>query len=161
MLARFPSTVFVALSFAASAFSQAIKVEHITVGLNIDSLTRNQASLNFDGDIHTLRGQVAELTTEQLSVSNSGTASTTIKQISADLGTLVIPVISFNHSFDNFVVPAGGTVNSGTVQNATLSLGALSLVQLVLLPTLDIISGEVTLSTQQSGIPTNFTLNLA
>ncbi|KAL5519945.1 hypothetical protein ACEPAG_1605 [Sanghuangporus baumii] len=135
MLARFSSTVFVALTFAASAFSQAVKVEHITVGLTTDSLTSNQASLNFD-------------------VSNSATASTTIKQISADLGTLVIPVISFNHSFSNFIVPAGGTVNSGTIQNATLSLGVLSIVQLILLPTLDIISGEVTLSMQQSGIPT-------
>ena len=65
--------------------------------------------------------------------------------MTANLGNLGLTIISFDQDFGSFVVPASGTANSGNV-NVTLTLGPLTLVELLLLPQLDLISSEVTVS---------------
>lgn len=65
--------------------------------------------------------------------------------MTANLGNLDLTIITFDQDFGSFTVPASGTANSGNV-NVTLTLGPLTLVELLLLPQLDLISSEVTVS---------------
>ncbi|THH11006.1 hypothetical protein EW145_g948 [Phellinidium pouzarii] len=139
------STVLGTLSCAALVFAQGLnaglQVSHISVALTDAAILQNQASMNFD-------------------VTNTMPTSVTITSMSAVIGILGNPILSFDQAFPSFVVPASGTANSGTIPNATLTEGALSLLQIILLPDLDIINADMTLSMQQIGIPVNFTLNL-
>ena len=80
-----------------------------------------------------------------LIVENELTSAVTISQINAKIGVLGIPILSFDHNFgSSFVVPASGTANSGNITNVTLTEGVLSAVQIILLPSLDVIGADIT-----------------
>lgn len=92
---------------------------------------------------------------------NTASSPVTISHMNAQLGVLgLIPILSFDHTFNNFVIPAGGTANSGTISNVTLTVGVLSTVEILLLPELDVLEADITLGMAQNGVPSNFTLNL-
>ncbi|KAI5121391.1 hypothetical protein M0805_003163 [Coniferiporia weirii] len=118
----------------AQGLNIGLEVQHISVALTTESIIQNQASLNFD-------------------ISNAMSSPATITQMSATVGILGNTILSFDQTFDSFVVPASGTANSGIVSNVTLTEGPLSLIQIILLPALDIINAAVTVNMQQSGIP--------
>lgn len=69
----------------------------------------------------------------------------TITSMTAGVGILGIPILSFDQAFPSFVVPASGTANSGTIPNATLTEGTLSLLQIILLPAMDLVNASITL----------------
>lgn len=80
-----------------------------------------------------------------LKVENTLTTPVTVENIAGSFGSLGLPIITFNHSFSALTLPASGTANSGIIPNATLTLGALSEVQLLLLRQLDVQNVAVTL----------------
>ena len=63
----------------------------------------------------------------------------------ADFGTLGLTIVSINRDFTSFTIPAAGSANSGSI-NGTLAAGAVSTIQLLLLPTIDLLNSEMTVS---------------
>ncbi|KAH8114353.1 hypothetical protein DFH11DRAFT_1544093 [Phellopilus nigrolimitatus] len=136
----------------AQGLSAGLQISHISVALTSESITMNQASLNFDVGVNDA----------SRSVSNTMSLPVTIARMAADIGILLKDnvILSFDHEFDSFVVPSSSTANSGDVSNVTLTEGLLSTLQIITLPALDIIDANMSISMQQTGVPANFTLNL-
>ena len=78
----------------------------------------------------------------------------------------------FDQAFDNFVVPAHGTANSGTFGNVLLTKGALASLGIIPLGKLDVASAQSVqigvggyelpwLQISQDGIPTTYSLSLS
>ncbi|KAI0686333.1 hypothetical protein BC835DRAFT_1523138 [Cytidiella melzeri] len=128
-------------------------ITHITVYITADTLFDNYVSINFD-------------------VSNPLEADLDIKFVQSDASVNGEIFAHFDQTFDNFVVPAKGSANSGTFGNVLLTQGALASLAIIPLGYLDIGAAQSAqigvggyevpwLKIQQAGIPTTYSLSLS
>ncbi|KAH9850917.1 hypothetical protein C2E23DRAFT_886961 [Lenzites betulinus] len=126
-------------------------VAHIDAFIGLTTLIDNMISIDFD---------IANPLDTDLKI--------TFLQVDAGLNGLIYA--HFDQAFDNFVVPAKGTANSGTVNNVLLTQGALAALTIVPAGKLDIFSaatvevGDYTipwLHLTTLGVPTSYQLELS
>ena len=94
---------------------------HINVFITLDSLVTNLVSINFD-------------------LANPLDVDLVIATVQSSAGVDGTNYAQFTQSFDNFVVPAHGTANSGMVPNVLLTQGAIASLAIIPLGVLDVFS---------------------
>ncbi|TDL25981.1 hypothetical protein BD410DRAFT_895443 [Rickenella mellea] len=126
-------------------------ISHIGVTITLDSFDDNLVIIDFD-------------------VSNPLDTPLKIDYVQSDASSDGIVYASFAHNFDNFVIPAKGTANSGQIPNVFLIQGIDASLNIVGLP-LDIAAGQTVeigvggytvpfMKLQQTGVPTDYTFSL-
>ncbi|EJD03283.1 uncharacterized protein FOMMEDRAFT_168292 [Fomitiporia mediterranea MF3/22] len=128
-------------------------ITHINVFITLDTLVTNMVSINFD-------------------VANPLDADFNIKFVQSDGGVNGETFAHFDQPFDNFVVPAHGTANSGTFGNVLLVKGALASLGIIPLGRLDIQAAQTVqidvggyelpwMKISQPNVPTTYSLALS
>ncbi|KAF4598358.1 hypothetical protein EYR38_006760 [Pleurotus pulmonarius] len=127
-------------------------ITHVQVLITLDSLVTNLVSVNFD-------------------VFNPFDADLVIEFVQSDSGVNGQIFAHFEQPFDNFVIPPGQTVNSGTFGNVLLTQGAIAALDIIPLGILDIGAANTVrigrggyqvpwLQLNQKAVPTKYDLQL-
>ncbi|KAF8524806.1 hypothetical protein BU17DRAFT_84312 [Hysterangium stoloniferum] len=156
-----------------SASSPFASLQPALSGVSLDtSLTgQNQKLLSHINVFITLNSLVTNLVTIDFDVVNPTDADLVIKFVQADAMVNGEVFAHFDQAFDNFVVPAHGTANSGSVPNVILTQGAVNSLGIIPLGMLDIGAAQTVLIGQggyeipwlvilQPGVPTTYHLDL-
>ncbi|KAJ3567055.1 hypothetical protein NP233_g6616 [Leucocoprinus birnbaumii] len=129
-------------------------ITHVHVVISLDSLTTNLVSVDFD-------------------VHNPLDADMVIEFVQSNGGVDGTTYAFFRQAFDNFVIPAGQTVNSGLFDNVLLTQGALASLDIIPLGILDIDAANTVriggkggyeipwLQLSQKSVPTSYDLVLS
>ncbi|KDQ27871.1 hypothetical protein PLEOSDRAFT_1112748 [Pleurotus ostreatus PC15] len=127
-------------------------ITHVQVLITLDSLVTNLVSVNFD-------------------VFNPFNTDLVIEFVQSDSGVNGQIFAHFEQPFDNFVIPPGQTVNSGTFGNVLLTQGAIAALDIIPLGILDIGAANTVrigrggyqvpwLQLNQKAVPTKYDLQL-
>ncbi|KAH8119480.1 hypothetical protein DFH11DRAFT_1722990 [Phellopilus nigrolimitatus] len=127
-------------------------ITHINVFITVDTLLDNLVSINFD-------------------VKNPLDADLDIKFAQGDASVNGEIFAHFDQAFDNFVVPAHATANSGTFGNVLLTQGALKSLEIIPLGRLDVEAAQTVqigvggytvpwMQLKQTNVPTTYSLSL-
>lgn len=126
---------------------------HINAFITLDTLLDNLISINFD-------------------LSNPLDADLNVQFVQVDSGVNGETFAHFDQAFDNFVVPAHGSANSGTFGNVLLTQGAIASLGIIPLGSLDVFAAQTVqisvggytvpwLKLTQLDVPTTYSLSLA
>jgi hypothetical protein len=85
------------------------------------------------------------LVTADFDVVNPTDADLVIKFVQSDARVNGVVFAHFEHTFDNFVVPARGTANSGNIPNVILTQGAVESLGIIPLGELDVSAAQTVL----------------
>ncbi|KAF8626824.1 hypothetical protein AX15_004657 [Amanita polypyramis BW_CC] len=128
-------------------------ITHINVYVTPETLLTNHVSIDFD-------------------LNNPLDTEMVIEFIQSDAGVNGQTYAQFSQTFSNFVVPAGATVNSGTISNVLLTQGALDSLAIIPLGYLDIAAANTVrigtttgyqipwLQIRQIHVPTTYSVQL-
>ncbi|KAL5507074.1 hypothetical protein ACEPAH_6530 [Sanghuangporus vaninii] len=143
----------VRLSTSLTGLNHPNLLSHVNVFISIETLFTNLVEVNFDID-------------------NPLDADLDIRMVQSDASVNDEIFAHFNQHFDNFVVPAHGTANSGTFGNVLLTKGALASLAIIPLGYLDIAAAQTVqigvggyelpwMKIDQPGVPTTYSLSLS
>ncbi|KAH9835153.1 uncharacterized protein C8Q71DRAFT_764402 [Rhodofomes roseus] len=142
----------VSLSSSITGMNANPILTHVNVYISLSTLVTNLVEVDFD-------------------VHNPLDADLDISRVQADSGVNNEVYAFFNQPFDSFVIPPGGTVNSGKFGNVLLTKGALASLPIIPLGYLDVASAQTLtiavggyevpwMKLWQPGTPTDYHLDI-
>jgi len=140
------------LSTRLDALNQPTFITDINVFITLDTFTTNQVNVSFD-------------------VHNPLDADLILEFVQSDAGLMGQVFAQFSQGFDNFVVPPGMTVNSGSFGNVNLTQGIDAALNIIPFAVLDVFAAATLrigpggyeipfLKLNQTSVPTVYTLDL-
>ncbi|KAJ7668375.1 hypothetical protein DFH06DRAFT_1181491 [Mycena polygramma] len=148
-----PALSSLTLSTGLQAMNQPNLITHVNVFITLDSLVTNIVSINFD-------------------MQNPLDADLVVEFVQSNSGEFNETFAFFAESIENFVIPAHGTANSGTINNVLLTQGAIASLAIIPDEKLDI-QAAATVRVGQDGytipwlqlvqfsVPTTYSLDLS